>query len=45
MPATVRRQLAESYPRLLLFADEARELGLDRDPRFAEAMQFASTHL
>ncbi len=45
MPATVRRQLAESYPRLLLFADKARELGLDQDPRFAEMMRFASTQL
>lgn len=45
MPATVRRQLAESYPRLLLLAHKARELGLDRDPRFAQAMQFASMQL
>ena len=42
MPATVKRQLAESYPRLLLFTNKARELGLDQDPRFAEAMRFAS---
>ncbi len=45
MPATARRQLAESYPRLLLFANQARELGLDQDPRFAEAMRFASMQL
>ncbi len=45
MPATVRRQLAESYPRLLLFADKARDLGLDQDPRFAELMRFASMQL
>ena len=45
MPATVRRQLAESYPRLLLFAKKARELGLDQDPRFAETMRFASMQL
>jgi hypothetical protein len=45
MPATVRRQLADSYPRLLFFADKARELGLDRDPRFAELMRFASMQL
>ena len=45
MPATARRQLAESYPRLLLFAQKARELGLDRDPRFAESMRFASLQL
>jgi len=45
MSATVRRQLAESYPRFLLFANKARELGLDQDPRFAEMMRFASMQL
>jgi hypothetical protein len=45
MPAPARRQLAESYPRLLLFANKARELGLDQDPGFAEAMRFASIQL
>ncbi len=45
MTAINRRQLAESYPRLLLFADKARELGLDQDPRFADAMRFASIQL
>jgi hypothetical protein len=42
MPGPARRQLAQSYPRLLVFAKKARELGLDQDPRFAEAMRFAS---
>ena len=42
MPEPARRQLAESYPRLLLFAKKARELGLDQDPRFAESLRFAS---
>jgi parvulin-like peptidyl-prolyl isomerase len=45
MTAINRRQLAESYPRLLLFANKARELGLDQDPSFAEAMRFASIQL
>jgi parvulin-like peptidyl-prolyl isomerase len=45
MPAAVKRQLAEAYPRLLLFADKARELGLDKDPSFSEMMQFASLQL
>jgi hypothetical protein len=45
MPGPARRQLAESYPRLLLFADKAREIGLDHDPHFAEAMRFASMQL
>jgi hypothetical protein len=42
MTGMVRRQLAASYPRLLLFADKARALGLDQDPSFAERMRFAS---
>jgi hypothetical protein len=45
MLAINRRQLAESYPRLLLFANKASELGLDQDPRFADAMRFASMQL
>jgi hypothetical protein len=45
MSGMVRRRLAVSYPRLLLFAHEARKLGLDKDPRFAEVMQFASVQL
>jgi parvulin-like peptidyl-prolyl isomerase len=45
MPASVKRQLAETYPRLLLFAGRARELGLDKDPRFSEMMRFASLQL
>lgn len=45
MAGPARRQLAESYPRLLLFANKARELGLDQSPRFAEAMRFASIQL
>jgi hypothetical protein len=45
MPATARRQLAESYPRLLVFANKARELGLDQDPLFTETMRFATMQL
>jgi len=45
MAAPARRQLAESYPRLLLFAKKARELGLDQDPRFSETMRFAEIQL
>jgi parvulin-like peptidyl-prolyl isomerase len=45
MAGPVRRQLAESYPRLLLFANQARALGLDQDPTFAEMMRFASIQL
>ncbi len=45
MTGMVRRQLAVSYPRLLLFAEKARELGLDQDPAFAEKMRFASIQI
>jgi hypothetical protein len=40
MSASARRRIAESYPGLLLFADKARELGLDQDPRFAEMNRY-----
>jgi len=45
MSGMVKRQLADSYPRLLLFADKARELGLDQDPDFAARMQFATIQI
>jgi PPIC-type PPIASE domain len=45
MSPIVKRQLADSYPRMLLFADKAQELGLDHDPSFAEALRFASIQL
>ncbi len=45
MSGPVRKQLAEAYPRLLVFADRARELGIDQEPGFHEMMQFASIQL
>jgi hypothetical protein len=45
MPGMVRRQLASSYPRLVLFADKARDLGLDQTPQFAERLQFATIQI
>ncbi|MBV8051658.1 MAG: peptidyl-prolyl cis-trans isomerase [Acidobacteriaceae bacterium] len=45
MPMPAKRQLGESYPHYLLFAEKARELGLDQDPSFAEAMRFASLQI
>lgn len=45
MAALSKRQLAEAYPRILLFAATARELGLDRDPHFQEMLRFASLRL
>jgi hypothetical protein len=45
MPLPTKRQLAEAYPRLLLFAQKARELGLDKEPQFQEMMKFATLQL
>jgi hypothetical protein len=45
MPLPTKRQLAEAYPRLLLFAQKAREMGLDKDPQFQEMMKFANLQL
>ena len=45
MPAATKRQLAEVYPRLLLFAQKARELGLNKDPQFQEMLQFTTLQL
>jgi hypothetical protein len=45
MSALSKRQLAEAYPRILLFAASARELGLDHDPHFQEMLRFASLRL
>ena len=45
MPLPTKRQLAEAYPRLLLFAQKARAMGLDKDPQFQEMMRFATMQL
>ena len=45
MSAKVKYRLAETYPHLLVSANKARELGLDRDPAFAEAVRFTSMQL
>jgi len=45
MSGPVRKQLAEAYPRLLVFADKARELGIDQEPGFHEMMRFATLQL
>jgi hypothetical protein len=42
MPPAVRRQLATAYPRLLLFSKKAKEMGLDKEPRYQEMMKWAS---
>ena len=45
MPLPTKRQLAEAYPRLLLFAQKARAMGLDKEPQFQEMMRFATLQL
>lgn len=45
MPLATKRQLAEAYPRLLLFAQKARDLGIDKDPQFQEMVKFATLQL
>lgn len=45
MPLPTKRQLAEAYPRLLLFGQKAREMGLDKEPQFQEMMRFATLQL
>jgi hypothetical protein len=45
MAALAKRQLADAYPRILLFAATARELGLDQDPHFQEMLHFAAERL
>lgn len=45
MSGPVRKQLAEAYPRLLVFAEKAREMGLDQEPGFQEVMRFADLQL
>lgn len=39
MPPTAIRNLAERYVQILVFADAAEKLGLDRDPKFQELMR------
>ena len=45
MAPQVKRQLANSYPRILTMAHEARKRGLDKDPQFQEKLQFARQQL
>jgi parvulin-like peptidyl-prolyl isomerase len=45
MPAEQRRNFASQYAKLLIFADEARELGLENDPRVQEILKFAKNQI
>ena len=41
MPPAIRRQLATAYTRMLQMSAAAEKRGLDKQPKFAEMMQFA----
>lgn len=45
MPADMLRNFASQYSKLLVFADTARELGLENDPRVQEIVQFARNQI
>jgi len=45
MPAQVRRQLANAYPRLLVLEKEAERRGVDKDPHYLESVKFAKLQL
>ena len=45
MPPDVVRNFATQYAKLLVFADTARELGLENDPRTQEIFQFARNQI
>jgi hypothetical protein len=45
MPPDVVRNFASQYAKLLVFADSARELGLENDPRVQQIFQFARNQI
>lgn len=45
VPPEVRRRFATQYAKLLIFADAARELGLQNDPKVQEIYRFAMTQI
>ena len=45
MPTEVRRNFASQYAKMLVFADAARELNLDNDPRFVQIFQFVRNQI
>ncbi|MGB8771303.1 MAG: peptidyl-prolyl cis-trans isomerase [Candidatus Korobacteraceae bacterium] len=45
MPPDVVRRFASQYAKLLVFADTARELGLENDPRVLEIVQFTRNQI
>ncbi len=45
MPPDVMRNFASQYSKLLVFADTAREMGLENDPRVLQILQFARNQI
>jgi PPIC-type PPIASE domain len=45
MPADMMRNFAGQYAKMLIFADTARELGLENDPRFVEIFTFVRNQI
>lgn len=45
MPPTAKRQLASSYPRLLVMSSEAEQRGLDKQKHFQQMMAYARLQL
>jgi PPIC-type PPIASE domain len=45
MPVDLMRNFATQYSKLLIFADAAREMGMQNDPKVLEIMQFAQNQI
>lgn len=45
MTSEMRRQFATQYGKLLVFADAARALGLENDPKYQQILQFAQDQI
>jgi hypothetical protein len=45
MPVEVRRNFASQYAKMLIFADAARELNLENDPRYVQIFQFVRNQI
>ena len=45
MPVDMMRNFATQYSKLLIFADAAREMGMENDPKVQEIMQFAQNQI
>jgi len=45
MPPDVVRNFASQYAKMLIFADAARDLGLENDPRYVQIFQFVSNQI